>query len=56
MEIVNKNDNNQLHGYQERYSYYGYKLWYRANFVMDHPIGYYEWHTNMYEKTLYCIK
>lgn len=55
-EIVNKNDNNQLHGYQLRISYYDYKIWYRANFVMDCPIGYLEWHSNMYQKSYFYIR
>ena len=55
-EIVNKNHDNQLHGYQLRISYYDYKIWYRANFVMDCPIGYLEWHSNMYQKSYFYIK
>lgn len=55
-DIINKNINNQMHGYQERYDYYFFKLWYRANYIKSYPIGYLEWHSNMYQKSYFYIR
>lgn len=55
-DIIHRNIDNQMHGYQERYSYYDYKLWYRSNYIKDLPIGYFEWHSNMYEHIVYYIR
>lgn len=51
-EILNKNDKNQWHGYQEWY--YNNKLFYRGKWKNNRPISYFEDH--VIKRTHFHIK
>ena len=57
-DINPKNNNNQAHGYWERYHHFSNKLWYKCFYNNGREIGYEEWHKsydNKLVKVFYII-